>query len=119
MTFPCRVFFGLSRLGIFDLQTPGARQSAPAPVKTVGPLARKAVGVEGHDEGCQVSYPSPRPPPGGGRAGDAPLEAELRRLGEGVGPVERSLLAEFPALIWASEASSGSPGALPELFPSA
>lgn len=49
------------------------------------------MGVEGHDEGCRVSYPSPRPPPGGGRAGDAPLEAKLRRLGEGVGPVERSL----------------------------
>lgn len=90
MTFPCRVFFELSRLGIFDLQTPGARQSAPAPVKTVRPLARKAVGVEGHDEGCRVSYPSPCPPRGRPCRGHPP-RSRAAPAGEGVGPVERSL----------------------------
>lgn len=49
------------------------------------------MGVEGHDEGCRVSYPSPRPPQGEAVPGTPPSKPSCAWLGEGVGPVERSL----------------------------
>lgn len=74
------------------------------------------MGVEGQDEGCRVSYPSPRPPQGEAVPGTPPSKPSCAGWGGGRAG---GTLAVFPALIRASEASSGSPGALPELFPSA
>lgn len=54
-------------------------QLGSASVKTVGSLAWKAVGVKGHDEGCRGLLLFL--PPGGGRARESPLGAEVCRAG--------------------------------------